>query len=272
MSADLTPEDIAALALQSLARADAATHASPSANTRAQPLPPATTARSAGMPAENDSDGEDAAGAFEIWRVGQRARERASHGGHADGRPRYSEATGRFTDPAEWERALAAAAAADEDEEERYEDTESETDFVDQAPWVVGRPQRQPLAYPIPTANGGTERRQIAFTVDFADRDSVDKANKARRLAVWRAKKALNMAVLRPSTQDRKYTEESHDMIACLHEDYAMQNGGYQTPYWLLTESYNALFPNENRTESSISSHIAHVPELKAMRGLYRSR
>lgn len=162
----------------------------------------------------------------------------------------------------------------DEDDDSVYEDTPGAegSGFVATEPWKVGRPQPQPLTYKVPTAGGGSETRQIAFNVDFSDSKSVEQGNKRRRLGVWRRKVALGMAVMRPSTRGREYTQENNNVILAIHQEYAESNNNLQIPYSMLTNLYNDIFTTENRSESSISSHVARVAELKTERNTYRRR
>ena len=90
---------------------------------------------------------------------------------------------------------------ADDDgsEEERCEESEMDRGcFVDQAPRQVGKPM--PQTYQVPVAGGGSEQRLLKFTIDFTSAASVATANKSRRLAVWRQRTDLGLAILRRKT------------------------------------------------------------------------
>ena len=145
---------------------------------------------------------------------------------------------------------------------------------VDDDTWRVGAPKSQPLGYMIPAdANGGKKSKTIAFTVDFTSSESVNKANKTRRLEIWRAKKrhGLDHQLKRASTVGREYTDKNDFWIVLAHEDYALRNSGLKIPLGELANWYNEHFETEERTQASITSHMDRIEELKAMRATYGS-
>lgn len=161
--------------------------------------------------------------------------------------------------------------AVNNDDEDQFEDEEDEEVPGDeQEVWKVGQPQTQPLTYQVVAKDGRYRAKDIAFTVDFTDPDSVRKANKARALGVWRAKRSLNIDdPLRPSTAGREYSEVNDDFIAIIHEEWAQENDGERITMPELTRIYNEQFPGEDRSRASISSHVDHIKELKDMRASY---
>lgn len=108
--------------------------------------------------------------------------------------------------------------------------------------------------------------------VDFDNPVDVAKANKARRLAVWREKSKLGMAMLRPSTQDRAYDQTRDDAIESIIDSYAALHNGALASYKRIHAEYNQLYPVENRITASISSHISKMPQLRAARARYERR
>ena len=126
-----------------------------------------------------------------------------------------------------------------------------------------------PLTYAIPAAGGGQTIKKIAFRVDFNDKASVAKANKARFLARGRAMKKTGQPLLRPSTAGREYTQQNDDWIKAENDCYAAASNGIRIPLLELTRRYNNQFPQEGRTQFSITSHMDRNKELKAKRGSF---
>ena len=134
--------------------------------------------------------------------------------------------------------------------------------------WTDGDPQPHPTLYQCPTADG-FRMREIPFKIDWTSSDSVNKANKYRRNQVWRAMDSLRLPKLRASTQGREHTAENDMFLAMAHEEYATEHDGKKIPLQLLTDQYNARFPDEDRFKSSISSHIDRISDLKGARQQY---
>ncbi|KAK4948859.1 hypothetical protein LTR10_012232 [Elasticomyces elasticus] len=151
------------------------------------------------------------------------------------------------------------------------DEEESDSDGDDQlpvqmrpVPWVVGRAPPQPLTYDLPTATGGVERRQILFTVDFSDGDSVSKANKRRNQALVRRQTQLGTYVpARPSTIGREYTIAHDRWIEQTIDNWASDHGGRRILFWELADAFNAQFPGQNRTHRSMASHVNKMPNLR---------
>ena len=168
-----------------------------------------------------------------------------------------------------------------EEESEAESEQSAESEDGDVAPlpkasgedrWLVDQPKTQPLKYEVPlNTTGGVKVKQLAFDVDFSSSTSVAKANKARALAIWRQKDRLGMTggLLRPSTVGREYTEEHNWFIVTAYEDYAMRHEGRRLPFGVLWEMFAARFPDSDRTEASLSSHVDRVEELKALKNSY---
>ncbi|KAK5134573.1 hypothetical protein LTR08_006359 [Meristemomyces frigidus] len=246
---------------------------------------PSPTARSlqAHIPAdaadvtlENDGDGEVTLNLADFMRARHRARRalRFAKGARPNGAT-YLLGWGRLQSPV----ADKHRHTSDDDEvqsvdesSEDFEGDDADANADNQAPWKVGNPMQQPLTYDIPVAGGGTEPRTIKFTVDFNNAASVSEANKRRRQGVWRQKRKLGLPMLRPSTQDRLYTQRNDAAIVTIHREYARENGGRQVSYARLAERYHQLFPGENRSHSSLSSHIARIDALKEMRATFLRR
>ncbi|KAK3673354.1 hypothetical protein LTR78_006900 [Recurvomyces mirabilis] len=192
-------------------------------------------------------------------------------------RPRYFEATGRFSDPPQyWQepgQAVPGEVATEVIDEEAEEDDELDEDEVEDEGmvWKLGEPQPQPLYYQIPTANGGFEDRLIHSNVDFNSRDSVNKANKQRRLEQYRAKKrhGLQHQLLRPGTKGHEYSQAHDTFISQQHQSYAAANGNRRIPWSILTNNFNGAFPGQNRTKNSLSSLVDQRAGLKRMRAQY---
>ena len=126
---------------------------------------------------------------------------------------------------------------------------------VNSTGWKFGDPKTQPLTYYIDSdAVGGVKAKTIRFDVDFNSRDSVNKANKTRRLEVNRAKKRHGILdpLKRPSTRGREYTQDSDETITIIHEDYAINNNGLRIPPAELVDLYNQMCPGEDRTQASM--------------------
>ncbi|TKA74116.1 hypothetical protein B0A55_07085 [Friedmanniomyces simplex] len=230
---------------------------------------------------------------------GQEARPTASPTAGEPTKPRYSEATGRSIEPSTgrrrslfpvdrrnigylqatpanrpelFPRAQAAhipaaprdlgAGAADNSEVAESSGSEPDAEAAQQpAKWFVGQPQPQPLRYTVPTTGGGTEERTIQFVVDFNSIESVRDANKRRVQALTRRTRQLGIYVpARPSTKGREYSAE--------HDAFIITTV-IVSPYSELTARFNAQFTGQNRTSSSISSHIARIAALKAARDQY---
>lgn len=182
---------------------------------------------------------------------------------------RYSEATGRISGPNVCEVDLQEL---DGDDKSLYQDISNSSAagvFEEQESWKVDNPKPQPLTYYIPTASSEPEQRTVRTQVDSTRRKSVAAANKARRLAVWRRKNELGMALMRPGTGDRKYSKDENDYIVALHMEHADQTGGCQVPYAALTQQFNKEFPGRKRTQASLTSHISRVKELMQLREQY---
>ncbi|KAK4569333.1 hypothetical protein LTR86_003095 [Recurvomyces mirabilis] len=192
-------------------------------------------------------------------------------------RPRHSEATGRFAGPPKyWQepvQAVPGEAAPEIIDEEAEEEDELDEDEVEDGGvvWKIGEPQPQPLRYQIPTANGGFEYRLILSNVDFDSRESVNKANKQRRLEQYRAKKrhGLQHQLLRPGTKGREYSQAHDTFISQQHQSYAAANSTQRIPWNILTNNFNGAFPGQNRTKNSLSSHVDQRAGLKGMRAQY---
>ncbi|KAK5686788.1 hypothetical protein LTR17_026835 [Elasticomyces elasticus] len=152
------------------------------------------------------------------------------------------------------------------------EEEESDSDDDDQlpvqmrpVPWVVGPSPPQPLTFDLPTAAGGVERRQLQFTVDFTDGESVSKANKRRNQALVRRQLTLGTYVpARPSTVGREYTAAHDRWIEQAIDNWAADHGGRRILFWELADAFNAHFPGQNRTHRSMASHVNKMPRLQA--------
>lgn len=137
--------------------------------------------------------------------------------------------------------------------------------------WRVDHPMTQPLKYEILNdASGSIRYKTIKFNVDFASRESVNLANKARRLGVWRANDRHGGVKKRASTKGREYTNNNDKTISAIHKKYADENSGARIPWAKLREEYNEAFPAENRSSYSLSSHVDRVQQLKDMRNSYQ--
>ncbi|KAK5126003.1 hypothetical protein LTR85_011358 [Meristemomyces frigidus] len=265
-----TPEEAAAnegaRILQRMSQSGGPSSSSPSRPPRQSPSKMPT--QHGGTPLEDPEEEEEARNMFMLWEAGYRAHNRTSLSGMLPSGARYSEATGRLKVPvAEYEHT--GDEDDDEDDDSRYESAPASpinTAFMDTPPWRVGNPVRQPLLYNVPVAGGGSEQRRIAFMVDFDDAEDVAKANKARRLAVWREKPKLGMAVLRPGTRGRAYDQTHDDAIERIIDQYAALHNGALASYKQIHAEYTQQYPAENRTSASISSHIMKVPQLRAAR------
>lgn len=164
---------------------------------------------------------------------------------------------------------------SDEDDEEEEDDEEGDINVpddvldVDETGWRVHHPKTQPLTYLI-HKNAAEEKiaKTIKFTVDFTSNASVAKANKARGLQIWRAKRRHGLVDLlkRESTADRLYTDENKGWMSREIDSYAVQNQGKRIPISVLTARYNARFPVEGRSESSINALIGRTEDLRAKR------
>lgn len=158
-----------------------------------------------------------------------------------------------------------------DDEEESEDDAPADTLPLDVKGWRVGDPKAQPLTYFVPSdANGGVRFKTVRYTINFDSSDSVKKANKTRRLEVWRARvrHGLEDEMMRESMVGREYTDENNEWLVLAHEDYAISNNGKQIPHAEITKLYNEHFDIQ-RTQASIASHMDRVKELKRMRASY---
>lgn len=127
---------------------------------------------------------------------------------------------------------------------------------VNDSGWKRGNPKSLPLIYYVPSdASGGLKAKTIKFEVDFDVRESVNKANKTRRLEVNRAKQrhGITGPPKRPSTRGREYTQQNQDTIKDIYEDWATHNGGLRIPIDELTVLYNRAFSGEDRTKHSLT-------------------
>ncbi|KAK3697486.1 hypothetical protein LTR37_017432 [Vermiconidia calcicola] len=166
-----------------------------------------------------------------------------------------------------------------EDEDEASENGQgaapADAKQVNDPTWKINQPRTQPLAYWVPSdASGGEIWKSIQFTVDFTSRASVNKANKARRLSIWRAKNILGLhdQMKRPSTKGREYTDQNYQWILAEHAQHAAINNNERIPLDNLTTRYNQRFPTENRTTASLTSYIDRKSGLNAARKTYDSR
>lgn len=93
--------------------------------------------------------------------------------------------------------------------------------------WKYQQPMAQPLGYLVAADANGNERERIyQHQVDFNDRASVNKANKARREEVYRARVRYGLPLARESMRGREVTETHFDWIAIAHEAYAILHDG----------------------------------------------
>ncbi|KAK5126004.1 hypothetical protein LTR85_011359 [Meristemomyces frigidus] len=142
----------------------------------------------------------------------------------------------------------------------------------DHRAWKFGQPQPGPLAFRVPT--GATSYKDVLLPadkrIDFNNRASVNAANRYARQIILRARTALGLPPLRPSTQGREYDQERDDILEYLIDEYAAQNNGAQISNAELADLYNDLYPGENRTSASIASHVGITPELRAARAQYQ--
>jgi hypothetical protein len=124
--------------------------------------------------------------------------------------------------------------------------------------------------YVLSTKNPGVKiLRTIKFSVNFDDRNSIDKARKVRRLGLDRGRKAAGLPVKHPSTKGREFTAAHEDWVIQEHANYAFANSNRRIPMAELTNRYNQRFPTENRTEASIRSWIDRNATVKAARQSY---
>ncbi|KAK4542005.1 hypothetical protein LTR36_007205 [Oleoguttula mirabilis] len=180
------------------------------------------------------------------------------------------------------------AADADDGEEEESEDEEIDEDDVaataggptgvtaangNHRSWKLKQPQPLPLYFNVPTGPDSWKREPLPAhkTINFDDAASVQAANKYARQIIHRARKALSLPPLRPSTQGREYDQEKDDVLGAIMISYAEQHNGAQIALRELTALYNAEYPNENRLQSSIATHVDRIKELKAERDSYRA-
>ena len=146
------------------------------------------------------------------------------------------------------------------------------TDALDigDAPWKKGQHKSQPLTYAVPTdLQGGKAYRTVKFHIDFNDPDAVEDANKCRRQGLYRAGKKLGLALKRPSTAGREYTQANEDWIIAKYDSYAAANNGCRITMHHLAIQYNLQFPNEYRSQPSLASHIHKVDRLRAKKDQY---
>ena len=135
--------------------------------------------------------------------------------------------------------------------------------------WKVNEPQPLPLTFRVPTSATTWKTEQLNKTVNFSSKASVTAANKAARQIVLRARNALGLPPLRSSTKGREYDQERDNAIEALYVDFAVGNNSARISYSQLAERYNELYPGENRSTASISSHVDKTVQLKAVRDKY---
>ncbi|KAK3636136.1 hypothetical protein LTR22_018894 [Elasticomyces elasticus] len=132
--------------------------------------------------------------------------------------------------------------------------------------WFVGQPQPQPLTFTVPAANGESEQRTMNIEVDFTDKRSVRLANVRRASAIRHRKKLLGIDdLLRPSWEGRVYTAEHEAFVLDKVRQYAAERSR-SMPYKYLAEKFNARFPGQDRTPSSLSGLIHKMSKRDADR------
>lgn len=145
---------------------------------------------------------------------------------------------------------------SEDDEEGEEEEVPADVLNVNDPGWKYGDAKSQPLTYYVhANATGGLKAKTIKYNVDFNDRESVNKANKTRRLEVNRSKARNHITgpLKRPSTKGREYTAENDQAIVDFHEDWAKNNDGQKIPALQLTGLYNRRFPEMKRSTNSLT-------------------
>jgi hypothetical protein len=98
----------------------------------------------------------------------------------------------------------------------------------------------------------------------MADRRDIRKANKQRNQYLRRfRRKQSDDSNLRDPTMDRQYTQVNDRELKKIIHEYAVANGGKRITSKKLWQAYDAKFPGERRSESSVLSHVNKVQELK---------
>ena len=211
---------------------------------------PPRSAMSGVVDEEQSKDGQDDDGA-DVEEDGQGGEGgQDDEGGHSDGQGDEKSQSGRDTS--------------------NGQDDEAGAGNGGHTSWKVNKPQALPLTFRVPTSATTWKIEQLNKEVDFTSKASVTAANKAARQVILRARNALGLPPLRPSTRGREFDQERDDVIEALYIDYAEQNSGARIWCPQLVERYNNLYPDENRSSSSISAHVDRTPQLKTVRDKYR--
>ena len=136
--------------------------------------------------------------------------------------------------------------------------------------WKYQQPMPQPLGYLIAAdANGNERTRTYQHPVDFNDRASVNRANKARREEVYRARARYNLPLARESMAGREFTRTHFDWIAIAHEAYAILHEGRVIPFNILALWWRFCW-QDGRTEQALGALESRNQDFKDLRRQYR--